>query len=106
MRINFLTETEYALAEHGKSWDDIDYIVCGNSVFTKPSEIKHMFNFEYEMGFHYAVRTLIQIVGNDTNGHWWLERMEYDGQEWWEFKQKPLPTKNEKYPFDTFEYHG
>jgi hypothetical protein len=27
----------------------------------------------------------LEIVGDD----WWLERHEYDGAEWWEYKTKP-----------------
>lgn len=27
------------------------------------------------------------VVGDD----WWLERHEYDGSEWWEFKRLPSP---------------
>lgn len=31
----------------------------------------------------------LKVVGDD----WWLERHEYDGSEWWEFKQKPTQTE-------------
>ena len=45
----------------------------------------------------------IQIVGND----WWIERHEYDGSEWWEYKQLPLEPAEEIIPkiddvFDKF----
>lgn len=40
------------------------------------------------------------IVGED----WWLERHEYDGSEWWEFKK--LPKKPEKYNKPTTIMNG
>lgn len=33
----------------------------------------------------------LMVVGNN----WWLERAEYDGMEWWEFKQMPKKPKKE-----------
>jgi hypothetical protein len=45
-------------------------------------------DFEYDSGFGGAeVNTGLVIVGDD----WWLERGEYDGSEWWEFKTLPRP---------------
>jgi hypothetical protein len=29
------------------------------------------------------------VIGSD----WWLERHEYDGSEWWEFKSLPKPRE-------------
>jgi len=34
------------------------------------------------------------IVGED----WWMERCEYDGSEWWEFKTMPVKPKDELHP--------
>jgi hypothetical protein len=43
-------------------------------------------NFTYDNGFGGAVvETSLKVVGED----WWLERGEYDGSEWWEFKTIP-----------------
>jgi len=33
------------------------------------------------------------VVGDD----WWLERYEYDGKEWWEFKTLPRITEGKKF---------
>lgn len=43
-------------------------------------------NYWYDSGYGCnEVSLSLVIVGDD----WWLEREEYDGSEWWEFKQKP-----------------
>lgn len=45
----------------------------------------------YDAGFGGAeIAYDLVVVGDD----WWLERHEYDGSEWWEFKKHParLPT--------------
>lgn len=34
----------------------------------------------------------IYIVGEN----WWLERAEYDGSEWWEYKELPIRNKHQK----------
>ena len=104
--INLLQETEDALAAHGKTWNNINYILCEDSVFYNPAEVKHMFDFEYDNGFGVEeVDLSLKIVGSDITGDWWLERGEYDGSEWWEFKQKPQPTQKKPYLFTTFRSH-
>lgn len=43
-------------------------------------------DFNYDAGYGGAeVNGALVIVGDD----WWLERGEYDGSEWWEFKTIP-----------------
>ena len=51
--------------------------------------------FNYDNGFGGAeVHGDLKIVGND----WWMERGEYDGSEWWEFKTLPklLPADSKQ----------
>ena len=57
-------------------------------------------NKEYDDGYgETEVKDDLQIVG----ANWWLERHEYDGSEWWEFKS--LPTQPEEYKkFSPFNY--
>lgn len=47
--------------------------------------------YNYDSGYGgQEVNDSLLIVGDD----WWLERHDYDGSEWWEFKQMPtLPAK-------------
>ena len=48
--------------------------------------------YEYSNSFGCVwVPFSLKIVGED----WWLERNEYDGSEWWEFKQKSLKPLEE-----------
>ena len=91
--MNLLKETKRELKEHGKSLKDINWVGCDE--FTIPLE-----NFvacadeEYDDGYGaQEVATDIVVVGEN----WWLERHEYDGSEWWEYKELPHKPSNEKH---------
>ena len=44
-------------------------------------------NFDYDSGYGVPFIPMnLVVVGKD----WWLERHEYDGSEWWEYKQLPI----------------
>jgi hypothetical protein len=88
-----LQETLEKLRENKKLVEDVRW--CGDS------EGKYKFSWkafrkladvEYHNG-HLGpeVVTSLVVVGDD----WWLERGEYDGSEWWEFKT--LPTRPAKF---------
>ena len=90
--MNLLKETKTELKMHGKSLKDIKWVGCDE--FTIPLE-----NFvacadkEYDGGFGaQEVATDIVVVGDN----WWLERHEYDGSEWWEYKELPQKPSEEK----------
>lgn len=83
--MNFIDETIDILKENNKSMNDVVWI--GNTKykisienFIKISNI----NYDNSYGSPKIAQDLL-IVGND----FWLERHEYDGSEWWEFKQIP-----------------
>lgn len=80
--MNLRTETLEALKEHNKTIEDIKFICSGsNNIPIETFFI--MADREYDDGYGGAeVDECLMIVGND----WWLERAEYDGAEWWEFK--------------------
>lgn len=85
--INLFAETTAVLKQHGKTWDDVVWV--GTSDFFIPTAefIKMIADIEYDNSYGNAeVNERLLIVG-DT---WWLERAEYDGSEWWEFKQQPV----------------
>jgi hypothetical protein len=91
--MNLLNETKEILHDNGKTFSDV--IWCGNvngSMTVK--EFRKLANIEYndECGTQEISNSLV-VVGKN----WWLERGEYDGKEWWEFKQLP---KKPKYRFD------
>ena len=48
-------------------------------------KFKEIADFEYDDGYGGAEIPDVRIVGSN----WWLERGEYDGSEWWEFKTIP-----------------
>ena len=85
--MNFKQETLEKLKDHNKTWDDVEF-VQGNDFVVKNSKEKilELMDFEYDDGFGgpEIARDLV-IVGKD----WWLERHEYDGSEWWEYKKLP-----------------
>lgn len=91
--MNLYEETMAILKEHDKTFDDVIAICGGEFQITKDNFIECS-NTEYDNGFGAPeVATDLVIVGVD----FWLERHEYDGSEWWEFKSMPkykhLPFK-------------
>ena len=86
---NLKTETLEALNNHGKTIADIEFITTGSSEIPVHAFFDQV-SFNYDDGYGGQIITAgLAIVGSD----WWLERGEYDGAEWWEFKQKPTkPT--------------
>ena len=85
--MNLLKETLEILKENGKSITDIKWI-GGDDWSLSPDEvdIKTVINFDYDDGFGWVeIEEDFVVVGDD----WWLERHEYDGSEWWEFKTLP-----------------
>lgn len=91
--MNLLQETIEKLKEHNKTWDDVLWI--GGSEFSISIEdFKELANREYDNGYGSPkVAQDLKIVGKD----WWLERGDYDGSEWWDYKiypAKPLEQKS------------
>lgn len=83
---NFLKETESDIAELGKTIDDIIYIGTGTHACTW-TQFAEMADAEYYKGYGTAiVMTDLVILFKDGT---WLERGEYDGSEWWEYKRAP-----------------
>ena len=69
---NLLIETQEILENNEKSFDDVKWIGTLND------------------GIEHVCLGLL-VVGDN----WWLERHEYDGSEWWEFKTIPNKPKGE-----------
>lgn len=86
-RINFLEETIERLKDADKTPADVRWCQLNGAWFTW-DEFVSAATFEYDNGYGGNEIPLgLKIVGED----WWLERGEYDGSEWWEFKT--MPTK-------------
>lgn len=92
---NLLTETEEILRENGKNWDDVTQIIVDDCLI--PVDVfKKVANTFYNDGFgEQIINETLMIFG----AGFWLEREEYDGSEWWEYrsriKTKPITTLNE-----------
>lgn len=82
---NLKFETLEILKENGKTIKDIRWV--GSKDIAIPLDLFWILaDTEYNNGFgsQKVARDLV-VVGDN----WWLERGEYDGSEWWEYKEKP-----------------
>lgn len=87
--MNLLKETMQELKYHKKSIDDIVWIGC--EIYEIPKEeFMKLADKEYDAGYgSQEVATDLVVCGEG----WWLERHEYDGSEWWEYKKQPKRPK-------------
>lgn len=85
--MNLLKETIGVLAAHGRSSADVEWAGARNGKFWGNwKDFAAVADFEYDEGFSSnQIPLSLVVVGHD----WWLERHEYDGSEWWEFKCLP-----------------
>lgn len=86
--INFLQETKEVLEKYNKTFDDIIFVAdCFHQLRISPEEfIRRAENIIYDNGYGLEeINTALVVVGKD----FWLERHEYDGSEWWEYKSIP-----------------
>lgn len=83
--VNLLQETWRVLANYGKSFKDVKWIECdGKEIPIELFYMKADTEYNNDYGCIEVIETL-KVVGDG----WWLERAEYDGSEWWEFKAIP-----------------
>lgn len=82
---NLKNETLKILYENGKRMEDVCWV--GGDDFSIPiSLFWELADQEYDNSYGAQIVAVdLVVVGND----FWLERHEYDGSEWWEFKEKP-----------------
>ena len=102
---NLLKETKAVLKEHGKSFDDVAWIWCEEYQIPVASFMS-LADQEYNDGYGSPkVATNLVVVGKG----FWLERAEYDGSEWWEYKEPipmPIETRGVKSLFASAEDVG
>lgn len=90
---NLLRETIRVLKENGKSPQDVIWVGNTEEFSISWEEFDKIADFEYDAAFgSVEVCGDLLVVGAD----FWLERHEYDGSEWWEFKTLPKQPKNAK----------
>jgi len=94
MKKNLLKETLEALWQHDKNSKDVKWCGTENGWCTW-DEFAAVADVEYDSGYGATkVAKDFVIVGED----WWLERREYDGSTWWEFKTLPVKPKAHRVP--------
>ena len=100
--MNLKAETIKILKAHKKTFKDIKWI--GGADFTIPTELFwKLADKNYDEGYGGTkVADDLVIVGGD----WWLERAEYDGSEWWEFKTLPTKPSVEKEVITVIKKHS
>jgi len=83
---NLWEETISELKDGGKTYDDVVAVCCFDFCIPKSNfeEIAKRTDYDSRFGAQH-VATDLMIVGDD----FWLERHEYDGSEWWEYKTIP-----------------
>ena len=100
---NLLDETLEALTLNGKSPSDV--LWCGSTDFCFTWEdfkaVAERTNYNAGYGGQEVAVDLV-IVGDG----WWLERAEYDGGEWWEFKSLPERPSEFHVPVRLADGHG
>lgn len=83
--INFLKETLEKLCRNGKKPEDVRFIKM-RSAWCTWEQFDKIASREYDNGYGTdIINSALMVVGDD----WWMERHEYDGSEWWEFKRMP-----------------
>lgn len=100
--MNLLEETVGKLSENNLKPKDVRWVGT-NKGSTTWKQFKKLADREYDDGFGgEEVNTELLVVGDD----WWLERHEYDGSEWWEFKRLPQKPENKTFvqTGDKFNY--
>lgn len=83
---NLWEETIEYLTQKGKTFDDVHFIQGATFQITKENFEQVAKHSNYNSGYGAAhVPVDLVLVGDG----WWLEREEYDGAEWWVFKELP-----------------
>lgn len=88
--VNLKNSTLNVLKQHNKLPSDIKWVGC-TSFKISIEEFWKLADKEYDAGYGCPEVAIDLIVVGDN---WWLERHEYDGSEWWEYKE--LPQEPEK----------
>jgi hypothetical protein len=87
-KTNLLGETLAALHNHGLTTKDVLWVGSADGkmamIWEEFEPIAEMTDYNSDYGSPKIAQDLI-VVGSN----WWLERGEYDGSEWWEYKSMP-----------------
>lgn len=96
--INLYVETTQVLKDNNKTWDDVRCLLIRDKAL-QSCFASQVLDINYYNGYGSEDISLdFKVVGDD----WWLERAEYDGSEWWEYKTRPKVP--ELFNCDTLEF--
>ncbi len=97
---NLFEETLKQIFESNKTQSDIVWVGSedGQLVITwnEFAKIAKTINYDSGFGCQVIAKDLVVLFKDDS----WLERREYDGSEWWEYKRLPIKSETSK-PFST-----
>ena len=104
---NLLKETIECLNENGRQTSEVLWVGRGFNGYANDTykstwdDFCCKANFNYDDGFGgNEIPMDLVVVGKD----FWLERHEYDGSEWWEFKTLPTEPRESR-ELDLPHYH-
>ena len=84
--MNFLQETIKELIDNNKSEQDVLWVIDDDKKITWET-FKEKADFMYDTWCDgIEINPNLKVVGKD----FWLEREEFDGCAWWEFRQAPI----------------
>lgn len=91
--MNLWEETKDVLEKNNKTFNDVIAVCCSDFRLDFKNFIEIAIKTNYDNGFGgQEIATDLILIGED----FWLERAEYDGSEWWEYKEKPEIPKEKK----------
>lgn len=100
---NLYTETVECLNNYGRQESEVLWVGNNDVWCSWDKFVEIAKNTEYDSGYGGTeVATDLLIVGND----FWLERHEYDGSEWWEYKTMPVKPEKEFVPTTFISHDG
>lgn len=86
--MNLKEETLKVLHNRGKRKEDVKY-VCGEDFQISLEQFWELADTEYDSSYGAPeIATDLMLIGED----FWMERGEYDGAEWWNFRTMPDTT--------------
>ena len=98
--INLLTETVSSINYNKKTIEDVTAVVLNDKAISWDN-FTTIANKTYDNGYGgNEVNLGLKIIFSDKS---WLERGEYDGSEWWEYRESPdISTKEFVQSFNLF----
>ena len=88
---NLLKETIEKIEKCGHTVHEVKFVTDYDVYYNWEDFARNAKNYNYDDGYgSNEVNINLEVVGSS----WWLERDEYDGSEWWEYKSLPIAPSN------------